>query len=320
MLRITPLREGMVETLVLEGRLAGPWVQELRAAANAALERSARLELHLAGVRFATPEGARLLEELLSRGASIPVSSHIVEALLERQAMPTQTGSHHGSQEPVAGPARGGDPEAGADATSTAAGYTAGDGQEALLAALRAGCPEASEALVRAHAGAMRAVAQRILGSETEADDAVQEAFLSAFRALERFEGRSSLATWLHRITANAALMRLRARRGQVLASIDDLLPEFTSHGAWPEAVHAWAEPEENPLLREELCGQVRECIARLPEKHRIPLLMRDIEGLGNGEIARRLDISVNAAKIRVHRARQAVRTLLEPLMAEQAP
>jgi len=84
MLRITPLREGRVETLVVEGRLAGPWVEELRVAAEAALGRSARLELHLAAVRFASHEGARLLEELLSRGASIPVSSHIVEALLER--------------------------------------------------------------------------------------------------------------------------------------------------------------------------------------------------------------------------------------------
>jgi len=84
MLRITPLREGRVETLVVEGKLAGPWVDELRAAAESALERSARLELHLAGIRFATPEGARLLEELLARGVSIPVSSHIVEALLDR--------------------------------------------------------------------------------------------------------------------------------------------------------------------------------------------------------------------------------------------
>jgi len=195
-----------------------------------------------------------------------------------------------------------------------------GDDQETLLAAVRAGCQDACEALVRAHAGAMRALAVRILGAEPEADDAVQEAFLSAFQALERFEGRSSLSTWLHRITANAALMRLRARRGQEMASVEELMPEFTSQGAWPEAVQAWPEPGQDPVLREELCGQVRECIAKLPEKHRIPLLMRDIEGLGNGEIARRLDISINAAKIRVHRARQAVRTLLEPLMAEHAP
>jgi len=219
----------------------------------------------------------------------------------------------------VNGAARGSGAPDRAAGTTTVAGTPPVDDQEGLLAAVRSGSQDAFEALVRTHVGAMSALALRILGNESEADDVVQEAFLSAFQALERFEGRSSIGTWLYRITANAALMRLRSRRGRTMASVEALLPEFTSGGTWPEAVQTWQEPDQDPVVREELCGQVRECISRLPDKHRIPLLMRDIEGLGNGEVARRLDISVNAAKIRVHRARQALRTLLEPMMVERA-
>ena len=82
MLRITPRPRDGFETLVVEGRLVGPWVAELRRAAEETLERSGRLELHLAGVRFAGPEGASLLRELVSRGASVLQSSHFVDALL----------------------------------------------------------------------------------------------------------------------------------------------------------------------------------------------------------------------------------------------
>jgi len=94
---------------------------------------------------------------------------------------------------------------------------------------------------------------------------------------------------------------------------VDDLLPRFTDKGVFTEPQQAWQDPEDDPLEREELCTRVRDCIAKLPEKHRIPLLLRDIEGLGNDELARELGVTVNAAKIRLHRARQALRSLLEP-------
>lgn len=210
---------------------------------------------------------------------------------------------------------------------SDGASVDGGTGAEALVAdecalvqAVRNGCPDACARLVRQHAAPMRAVAMRLLQDESDADDVVQEAFLSALRAMGSFEGRSSLSTWLHRITTNAALMRLRALSSRPAISVEDLLPVFTTGGAWPQPLEPWADPEQDPVLREELCAHVRECISRLPDKHRIPLLLREIEGLPNDEIARRLGVSVNAAKIRVHRARQAVRALLDPLMLESTP
>src|SRR6187402_14143 len=104
--------------------------------------------------------------------------------------------------------------------------------QEAdLLKALRSGQEAAFDTLVRAHSGRMLAVCRRILRNEEEAKDAVQEAFLSAFRGLAKFEGGSLLGTWLHRIAVNASLMRLRSRKRRPEESIEELLPTFKDDG-----------------------------------------------------------------------------------------
>ena len=122
-----------------------------------------------------------------------------------------------------------------------------GDGL-ALVERLRAGDDEAYEHLVREHTGRMLAVARRILGNDDDAGDAVQDAFLSAFKSLDRFEGGSKLSTWLHRITVNAALGRLRRRRKQAeakkageLGELDELLPRFKSDGHPERYAQPWA-------------------------------------------------------------------------------
>lgn len=182
-----------------------------------------------------------------------------------------------------------------------------------LVAALRAGRDDAFAEVVRAHAGRMRAAALRLLRRAEDADDAVQEAFLSAFKSLERFEGKSSVGTWLQRIAINAALMKLRSRKPVEDGDIDDQLPRFAGRGVFAERVAPWGDPDQ-PALRGELRAAVRAAIDRLPENFRVPLVLRDIEGLSNEEVAAQLGISTNAAKIRVHRARQAVRAALEPI------
>jgi RNA polymerase sigma-70 factor (ECF subfamily) len=188
--------------------------------------------------------------------------------------------------------------------------------EASLIASLRAGSDAAYEQVVRQYAARMRAAALRLLRNPEDADDAVQEAFLSAFKALARFEGRSGLGTWLQRIAINAALMKLRARKPIEEGAVDEHLPRFVGHGVFAEPVACWGDPCE-PALREELVARVREAIGSLPERFRIPLVLRDIEGLSNDEVAAQLSISTNAAKIRVHRARQAVRALLETTWKE---
>ena len=120
-------------------------------------------------------------------------------------------------------------------------------GDVELVARIRAGDESACEALVRQHSGRMLAVARRFLRTEEDSADAVQDAFLSAFRSLEGFQRNSALGTWLHRIVVNVCLMRLRTRsRGRELR-IEDLLPTFDETGHHSHPVRAW---EDDALAR----------------------------------------------------------------------
>ena len=184
-----------------------------------------------------------------------------------------------------------------------------------LLERVRVGDERACEALVRRHGGRMLAVARRFLRTEEDSADAVQDAFLSAFRSLDGFEGKAALGTWLHRIVVNVCLMRLRARSRRREVRIDDLLPTFdeTSHHSRP--VRPWGDHALARLARAETCAQVRACIEELPEPYREVLLLRDIEELDTEQTAQHLGINPGAVKTRLHRARQALRTLLEPVV-----
>lgn len=184
-----------------------------------------------------------------------------------------------------------------------------------LLDRLRSGCETAYRQFVAEYGGRLLATARGLLRNEEDAQDAVQEAFLSAFKALASFDGRCRLATWLHRIVVNASLMKLRARQSRRYEQIEELLPDFVGLGAFPRPQIVWDQAPEEPVQREELTELVLSAIASLPDSHRTPLLLRDIEGRSNQELAAELGISVNAAKIRVHRARQALRELLAPRM-----
>lgn len=187
-------------------------------------------------------------------------------------------------------------------------------GERALLQRLLERDERAFEQLVTEHAGRMLAAARRILRSDEDAQDAVQEAFLSAFKALERFEGDSRLGTWLHRIAINAALMKLRGQKRRNEQDVQALLPSFNpDDGHHRVAPRKWAEAADDPLVAAESRALVRAKIDELPDGYRVALVLRDLEGLSNDELAERLGVTVNAAKIRVHRARQALKTLLDP-------
>lgn len=195
---------------------------------------------------------------------------------------------------------------------------TAGDlDEQGLLAGLRSNDEAAYEQLVRTHGSRMLAVARRFLRAEDEAEDAVQDAFLQAFRNIDRFEGGSKLSTWMHRIVVNAALMKLRKKNRHPEASIEDLLPAFLDDGHRADPAAPWIETSPEILQRKELRELVRASIDRLPDNYRNVLLMRDIEGLDTEETARMLDLTVNATKTRLHRARLALRKLLDPHMRE---
>ena len=182
-----------------------------------------------------------------------------------------------------------------------------------LLARLRAGDDAAFEDLVRAYSPRLFAVARRIVGNEEEARDVIQDAFLNAFRSLKSFHGDARLSTWLHRIVVNSALMKLRTRKRKPEESIEPLLPAFLADGHYAEKFTAWGEQADAALSRAETQELIRQRIDELPESFRTVLVLRDIEGLDTEETARVLETTANAVKIRLHRARAALRTLLAP-------
>lgn len=199
------------------------------------------------------------------------------------------------------------------DVAAGSATVERGNEEQALLAALRGGDDRAYERLVNEHGGRMLAVARRMLRNDEEARDALQEAFLLAFRGLPRFAGQSRLGTWLHRIVVNASLMKLRSRRAHPEEPIEPLLPTFLDDGHSAVSYGDWPESADLLLERSEIRERVRASIDRLPDTYRTVLLLRDIEEMDTGEVATALGITPNAVKIRLHRARQALRELLDP-------
>jgi len=186
-------------------------------------------------------------------------------------------------------------------------------GDDSFVGRLRAGDGEAFEALVRRETPRLLALARRLLRNEEDARDAVQDGFVSALRSLDGFGGRCQVSTWLHRITVNAALMKLRTRRRKPEGSIEDLLPGFLEDGHHARHPHEWRDTGEALLASREERDFVRAAIDRLPDSYRTVLLLRDIEDLDTAEVAQMLGVSDNVVKVRLHRARQALRTLLAP-------
>jgi RNA polymerase sigma-70 factor (ECF subfamily) len=189
------------------------------------------------------------------------------------------------------------------------------DPQADLLTRLQSGDEGAFADFVGQYSGRMLAVARRFLANEEDAADAVQDAFLSAFKALASFEGNSALGTWLHRIVINTCLMKLRSKSRRRTCSIESLLPTFDDTGHHTHPVSPWSEQAFDSLVAAETRAEVRACIDQLPEDYRTVLILRDIDELDTDQTAAILGLNRGAVKTRLHRARQALRSLLDSSM-----
>jgi len=183
--------------------------------------------------------------------------------------------------------------------------------EAALLAGLRARDEQAFETIVRTYGGRLLAVARRLVRDEADAQDVVQSAYLSAFRAVDQFEGAAQISSWLHRIVVNTALMKLRSRRRKPEEPIEPLLPAYLEDGHHVEQFSEWSTPADKLLERKETREAVRASIEQLPESYRAVLILRDIEELSTQEVADTLGLTTTAVKVRLHRGRQALSTLL---------
>lgn len=189
-----------------------------------------------------------------------------------------------------------------------------------LLEGLKVGDPAAYRQLVELNSANVYSVALKLLNDEQEAEDVLQETFMSAFESIGHFEGRSKLSTWLYRIAYNASLMRLRKRGQMTTFSLDGPVSTEEMIGE-PTSRHLvdWSAVPDDQLLTAEARREMDKAIAELPESLRSTFVLRDIQGLSGAETAEILGITVQAVKNRLHRARLWLRDRLSGYFAERA-
>jgi RNA polymerase sigma-70 factor (ECF subfamily) len=291
MIRITvvPLEQSATRVIV-EGRINKASSVELAVVCDQHFAGGNSIELDLSAVTFADSEGVTLVRDLIKRGCILEACSELVRTLVQDQS-----------------------PQ------SLKSNYAGNENEGELLTQLRAGDEDAFGLVVQRYGVRMLATARRFLNNECDAQDAVQEAFASAFRALAKFNGDALLSTWLHRIVVNAALVQLRSKRRRGEQPIETLLPRFDQDGEWIDDPATCTDATEAILERRDSRDKVRRCIERLPDKYRSVLLLRDIEELDTEETARSLATTANTVKVRLHRARQALKTLIERESALQS-
>lgn len=184
-----------------------------------------------------------------------------------------------------------------------------------LIECLRAGDPAALEALIELYAARIFRLAHGITRNDADAEEVVQDVFLTLSRKIDTFEGRAALWSWIFRIATNAALVKRRSKRFEVEVPLEDLLPTFHPdghHEGDPTLLLAdWSQTPEEELLSSETRAMVWRAIDTLPDDYRIVLVLRDVEGFTNEEAAGALNETVACIKSRLHRARMAVREQL---------
>ena len=171
-----------------------------------------------------------------------------------------------------------------------------------LIGAARSGDRQAFDELVRRTFVDTFTLARRLTGNEEDARDVVQEAYLRAWRGLSKFRGDAQFSTWLYRITANTASTHVARRRRRRAEPFDDDFEPADIHAE--EQIHQGAESAE-------ALERISEALDELPPKLRTVVVLKDVYGMSHEAIADELDITVAAAKVRLHRGRRKLRDVL---------
>ena len=186
-----------------------------------------------------------------------------------------------------------------------------------LLEALRRRDVSAAECLVSTFGDRAYRLAIGITGNQQDAEEAVQDAFLSVINKIDTFRGNAALRSWIYRITANAAHQRRRsvARRRHEI-SLDEILPTFHEDGTHADPIVDWSAELNDPAVQAELQSVLTSALAELPDHYRAVIVLHDVEGLSMAEVADCLEITVSTAKARTHRARLLLRQRLAGFMS----
>jgi len=162
--------------------------------------------------------------------------------------------------------------------------------------------------LIQRYHNKVYALAYRLTRDADDAEEVLQDVFVTVYRKIAGFEGKSSFSSWLYRITVNAGLMKLRKKRQERSVGLEDLIPDFHNSALLKGAAHREADAV---LQRAELSAALEEAIRRLPDEYRPVFVLRDVDGLTSKEVGKILDLSVPAVKSRLHRSRLMLRRRL---------
>ncbi|MFO0969706.1 MAG: sigma-70 family RNA polymerase sigma factor [Gemmataceae bacterium] len=174
------------------------------------------------------------------------------------------------------------------------------------------------EFVFREYAPRVYSLARRMLGNDADAEDVTQDVLLQVVRKLHTFRGDANVATWLHRVTVNAALAHRRKRATREAHEVHDPFDHFLENGYHADPVQPWNVTPETLALSKETAAKIDEAITRLPEIYRDVYVLADVEGLPNQEISDMLGLTIPAVKSRLHRGRLLMRDALAPHFEER--
>jgi len=184
--------------------------------------------------------------------------------------------------------------------------------EQHLIARLKARDEAALEAFMAEYEGRVFGLALRLTGNRQDAEEVLQDVFLTVFQKIDGFRGDAKLSSWTYRIATNAALMKLRKRPNvQQVPLEEELGPAMTAEGAIAEPVVDWSNVPSDALDRKELGRRIEAAISQLPAEYRSVVVLRDVEGFSAEEACAILNLSIPALKSRLHRARLFLRKQL---------
>jgi RNA polymerase sigma-70 factor (ECF subfamily) len=184
-----------------------------------------------------------------------------------------------------------------------------------LIQEFRSGDQSSFEELLSRYSNKVFSLASRLTRNAEDAEEVLQDVFVTVHRKIAGFEGKSSFSSWLYRVTVNAAFMKLRKRRQDHSIPLEDLVqqPHSAAMLKSPESAYVDAQSMRNQMLE-----ALENAIRRLPDDYRPVFILRDVDGLTSREVGRILDLTVPAVKSRLHRSRLMLRRRLNRFFDEQ--
>ena len=180
---------------------------------------------------------------------------------------------------------------------------------EELIAKFTKGCVFSYEELVKRYETKVHNLSMRLTRNPEDAEEVLQDVFITVYRKISGFEGKSKFSSWLYRITVNAAFMKLRKKKQDQTVSFDDMLPHLQNKAITQK--NAFGARSDSLATNNEIRVLLESAIGKLPDDYRAVFILRDMDGLSNKEVGKILDLSIPAVKSRLHRSRLMLRKKL---------